>query len=107
MLVALGDHDGLQVARNKLQAHPLQLLRMILLRQRQRCRHTVNLNKPCVRSGSSVHIPVGCWTCTLYDQACLAPDKKVSRMCNGQDMQSTHMGGPSAVPAVLHSMKPT
>lgn len=33
VLVALADHHRLKIARHKLQAHPLQLLRMILLRQ--------------------------------------------------------------------------
>lgn len=43
MLVALGDHDGLEIARDKLQAHTLQLLRMVLLCQGQRRRHSLHL----------------------------------------------------------------
>ena len=47
MLVALRVHDGTQVARHELQAHPLELLRMVLLSQRQRCRHRVHLRGMC------------------------------------------------------------
>ena len=46
MLVALAEHDRLQVARHEVQAHALQLLGVILLRQRQRRRHRVHLHAP-------------------------------------------------------------
>ena len=43
VLVALGHHDGLEIARDKLQAHTLQLLRMVLLCQGQRRCHSLHL----------------------------------------------------------------
>ena len=43
MLVALRVHDGAQVARHELQAHALQLLRVVLFAQRQGSRHCLDL----------------------------------------------------------------
>lgn len=43
VVVALGGHHRLQVLAHKLEAHALQLPRVVLLRQRQRGGHRVNL----------------------------------------------------------------
>lgn len=56
MLVALGQHDLLQVARHKVEAHALKLLRVVLLRQRQRRRHCVHLRADAPRASDQAPV---------------------------------------------------
>ena len=55
MLIALTEHDSLQVPGHKLQAHPLQLLRMVLFRQRQGGCHRLHLLSHTSLQSSSRH----------------------------------------------------